>query len=140
MMRKRGFYMWIIRTSPEDGNERILKSGFTTQAQAEEYGTINYPEETITVIESQKLEMDMNYFPKNNGKWLWMYSTFKNEMFPYGIVVSCEKYFTIIQTNEVAKRHSYMPEFQTKTIQEWLKEGKGELREEGNFVNIKEYM
>lgn len=130
--------MWDIRTFAKKGSERILKSGFDTRREAEGYQSKHYPD-TKTFIGETGASM-LEDLSENVGKWLWIYSPIKQEMFPYGIIVSCGKYFTKIQTNELAKANNYFPELQTKTIQKWLLTGKGEIREEGEYVNIKDFV
>lgn len=132
--------MWDIRTFTKKGSERILKSGFETREEAENYQSTNLTDKK-TFIGKTGTSM-MEDLSQNIGRWLWIYSPIKREMFPYGIIVSCGTYFTKVQTNELAKAkaNKYMPELQTKTVQKWLLTGKGEIREQGEYVNIKEFV
>lgn len=130
--------MWDIRTFSKKGSERILKSGFDTREEAETYQSTHYSGKK-TFIGKTGTSM-MEDLSENIGRWLWLYSPIQKEMFPYGIIVNCGQYFTKVQTNELAKANNYLPELQTKTIQKWLLTGKAEIREEGEYVNIKDFV
>lgn len=133
--------MWEIKTYNKNGKEVSLQKGFTTKDDAESFVLKEYKDrENVFIVEKKGKSDTIVDLSDKIGQWIWMYSPKKKEMFPYGVLRKSSSMFAKIQTNEGDTEPVKMVELRNATIQRWLETGKSELRTDGHFVIIKDYV
>ncbi|WCK57114.1 hypothetical protein PP175_28405 (plasmid) [Aneurinibacillus sp. Ricciae_BoGa-3] len=135
--------MWDIKHLNKRGKEIVLQSGFATKEEAEIFLSQEYKmDETAFVVETiQNKDVNIDFkLSEQIGKWLWVYSPKKQEMFPYGIIQKCTAMFLKIQTKENVTDIEQMVDMRVSKIEEWIATDKGTIKEEGYFVTMKEYV
>lgn len=134
--------MWQVKKiDPKTKREKVVKKGLDTKQLAEKYISENMEDiPDVWVEEKMDKKNSTIDISDKKGLWIWIYSTKKNEFFPYGIVVDFTNQFAKIQTKEEVTDYFNLADMRIERIKNMFEAKTLRFEIEGYFVTIKDYL
>ena len=131
--------MIIIKYS-ENGKNIEINGEFLTEAEARDFvlKKLNANPDEVwfeEALHEEDIPFDLNEI---ENKWIWLYSSKKEEFFPYGIIRTISESLVSIQTKNNQEQFEF---FRIEKIKDLINSERGKINKDGKFVDkISEYI